>query len=201
VLLGGDGDDAVNGGRGSDVAELGTGDDTFTWNPGDGSDTVEGNAGVDTMEFNGANASETMSLATAGSRVRFVRDVAAVTMDFATVETFALRTLGGTDRLTVGDLSGSDLDRADIDLSATGGAPDGLADAVTVDGTADKDHVKVETGDGLTTVNGLHTEVRVGGSDTEFDHLQIDTLGGRDKVTISGKSAALIQVSTDLGEQ
>jgi hypothetical protein len=201
VLLGGDGDDAVNGGRGSDVAELGTGDDTFTWNPGDGSDTVNGNAGVDTMEFKGANVSETMSLAAAGSRVRFVRDVAAVTMDFATVETFALRTLGGTDRLTVGDLSGSDLDRADIDLSATGGAPDGLADAVTVDGTADKDHVKVETGDGLTTVNGLHTEVRVGGSDADVDHLQIDTLGGRDKLTISGKSAALIQVSTDLGEQ
>jgi Ca2+-binding RTX toxin-like protein len=42
VLLGGDGNDHVDGNRGNDVALLGAGDDIFTRDPGDGSDVVEG---------------------------------------------------------------------------------------------------------------------------------------------------------------
>ena len=55
TLLGGDGNDSIDGSSGSDMALLGAGDDTFVWDPGDGSDIVEGQDGTDTMLFNGAN--------------------------------------------------------------------------------------------------------------------------------------------------
>ena len=46
-------DDTVIGGKGTDTAFLGAGNDTFIWNNGDGSDVVEGQAGFDTLVFNG----------------------------------------------------------------------------------------------------------------------------------------------------
>src|SRR5919197_754889 len=45
-LLGGDGNDFIDGNQGNDVALLGTGNDTFQWDPGDGNDAVEGQAGT-----------------------------------------------------------------------------------------------------------------------------------------------------------
>src|SRR5204863_332834 len=83
LLFGGDGNDIINGGRGNDVAFMGAGDDTFVWNPGDGSDTVEGQDGVDTLQFNGSNIGEKIDLSANGARLRFTRDVAAITMDVA----------------------------------------------------------------------------------------------------------------------
>ena len=81
IITGSAGNDLVNGGRGNDTAFLGAGDDTFVWNPGDGSDIVEGQAGTDTMLFNGANVNENINISANGSRVRFTRDVANITMD------------------------------------------------------------------------------------------------------------------------
>ena len=62
MLIGGDGNDFVDGDQGNDVAFLGAGDDTFQWDPGDGNDTVEGQAGTDTLLFNGSNASENIDI-------------------------------------------------------------------------------------------------------------------------------------------
>src|SRR5439155_53594 len=56
LLLGGDGTDSIDGNGGNDLALLGAGDDTFAWDPGDGSDTVERQYGADTMLFNGSTA-------------------------------------------------------------------------------------------------------------------------------------------------
>ena len=64
----------------------GTGDDTFVWNPGDGSDTVEGQDGTDTLQFNGANINEKIDISANGTRARFTRDVANITMDINSVE-------------------------------------------------------------------------------------------------------------------
>jgi Ca2+-binding RTX toxin-like protein len=97
TLIGGDGNDSVIGGRGDDVALLGSGNDTFTWNPGDGSDIVEGQDGVDTLLFNGSNANERIDISANGSRVRFTRDVASVTMDLNGIEHIQLNALGGAD--------------------------------------------------------------------------------------------------------
>ena len=97
ILLGGDGNDFVDGQQGNDTAFLGAGDDTFQWDPGDGSDVVEGQAGADAMRFNGSNANENMEASANGGRVRFTRDIAAITMDLNDVESIVAKTLGGAD--------------------------------------------------------------------------------------------------------
>ena len=81
TITGSGGDDTLVGGAGNDILSGGAGDDTFIWNPGDGNDTVEGQAGTDTLLFNGANISELFDISANGSRLRFTRNVANITMD------------------------------------------------------------------------------------------------------------------------
>ena len=96
ILLGGDGNDFADGNQGNDVALLGAGDDSFQWDPGDGSDVIEGQDGIDAMAFNGSNVNENMDVSANGSRVRFTRDVAAITMDLNDVESIVAKTFGGS---------------------------------------------------------------------------------------------------------
>jgi hypothetical protein len=84
----------VIGARGNDVAQLGSGDDTFVWNPGDGSDTVEGQAGVDTLLFNGANVAENVTISANGERALFTRNVANIAMDLNGIEHIQFNALG-----------------------------------------------------------------------------------------------------------
>ena len=59
------------------------------------------------------------------------RDVAAVTMDLNGSMQCNVDTLGGADTVTVGDLTGTDLSAANVDLSGTpAGGGDGQADSV-----------------------------------------------------------------------
>ena len=116
TLIGGKGDDHVDGNIGADTAFLGTGDDHFQWDPGDGSDTVEGQAGNDTLDFNGSNAGEQIELTANGNRLRLTRNVANITMDTDSIEHVNLRTLGGADTVTIGDLAGTDVKTVDVDL-------------------------------------------------------------------------------------
>ena len=199
VLLGGRGNDQVNGARGNDLAFLGQGRDTFTWNPGDGSDTVEGQRGRDAMQFNGANVNEQMSVSANGRRVRFSRDVANITMDMNGIENLNVRALGGADTLAVSDLTGTDLKSVNADLSQAAGGGDGAADTVIANGTAHADHVNVGTENNDVLVTGLHTHVRVAGSEAANDHLQINTLDGKDKVNVAADVNQLIQTVVDLG--
>jgi Ca2+-binding RTX toxin-like protein len=83
------------------------GDDTFIWDPGDGSDIVEGQDGNDRMVFNGAAAAEQVDVSANGSRLRFFRNPGNITMDTASVETVDFNALGGTDTITVNDLTGT----------------------------------------------------------------------------------------------
>src|SRR5579871_3563054 len=115
VIESGGGNDTVIGGPGSDTAILGAGNDTFIWNPGDGSDVVEGGSGTDTLVFNGSNANETMTLSANGSRTRLFRDVGNVTMDLNSIETIDINALGGTDNITVGDLTGTGVKQVAVD--------------------------------------------------------------------------------------
>ena len=143
TLLGGDGNDTSDGNAGNDLALMGSGDDTFVWDPGDGSDTLEGQAGTDTMRFNGAGAAERIDLAANGNRLRFLRDVANITMDTNDVETVAFNALGGADTITVGDLTGTDVANVRLDLAGTPGSGDAANDTVIVNGTNGNDAVDV----------------------------------------------------------
>jgi Ca2+-binding RTX toxin-like protein len=201
VLLGGDGNDAIDGNRGDDLGLLGAGDDSFRWDPGDGSDTIEGQAGTDTMLFNGAGVAENFDVSANGSRVRFFRNIANITMDLDDVEKIVTEALGGADNAVVNDLSGTDLTSVEFDLEAAigGGAGDGAADTVTVKGTAAGDDVDVAANAGAVDVTGLAAAVRIEHSEAANDLLKIETLAGNDDVAVGAGVAALIQTVVDLG--
>jgi Ca2+-binding RTX toxin-like protein len=154
LLLGGDNNDFIDGQQGNDVVFLGSGDDTFQWDPGDGSDTVEGQAGNDRLLFNGSAANEIYDVSANGARVRFSRNIGNIIMDLDDIETLDLNALGGTDTLTVNHLAGTDLTSVNVDLAGTlgGAAGDAAVDAIIINGTASPDtfqpHGQRRNGDG-----------------------------------------------------
>jgi Ca2+-binding RTX toxin-like protein len=183
TIIGGAGDDFVDPNRGNDVVSLGAGTDTDQWDPGDGSDTVEGDGGKDTLQFNGSNAAENIEISANGSRVRLSRNVAQITMDLEGIENMNVRALGSADTVTVGDLTGTGVTNANVDLTGFDGNGDGAADTVNVNGTAGADNVDVSSSAGKDVVSGLATQVQVAGGEAA-DNVSVNTLGGDD--TTSG---------------
>jgi Ca2+-binding RTX toxin-like protein len=200
TLLGGDGNDLITGGRGNDVALLGTGDDRFLWNPGDGSDTVEGEAGTDTLQFNGANIAESFDIEASGGRVRFTRDVGAVTMDLSGIEKIAVNALGGADTIKVGDLSGTGVNEVDISVaSAVGSATgDGAADTIQVDETNGNDTIAITGAGTSVSVTGGGTLVSIIGAEGQ-DHLTVNGQGGNDVISAASLPAGIIGLTIDGG--
>jgi Ca2+-binding RTX toxin-like protein len=199
TLLGGNGNDSIDGNKGNDLAFMGNGDDTFVWDPGDGSDTVEGQKGIDTMLFNGAGIAEQVDLSANGSRLRFHRDIANITMDTDGVERVDFNALGGADVVTVNDLTGTDVKEFNVDLAGSlGGATgDGAADDVIVNGTDGDDRIKVNGDDGDVKVSGLVPTVNVLHSEIANDRLDINTLAGTDTVKSAGLATSVIQLFVD----
>ncbi len=199
-LNGGDGNDRIDGNRGNDVAFMGDGDDTFVWDPGDGSDTIEGQDGRDTMLFNGANVEEKVDLSANGSRLRFFRDVATITMDTAGVERVDFKALGAADSVTVGDLSGTDVDEVNVDLAGSLGGGDGAADSVLVKGTNGNDVVFVSGANGAASVLGLAARVNITSAEPANDTLTVDALAGNDIVLGGGLGSSGIQLAESGGD-
>ena len=181
-LFGGDGDDVVDGNFGGDTAALGIGNDTFIWDPGDGSDFVNGDAGQDLLLFNGSNANENITITPNGSRAFFLRDVGSVSMDTDTVETLLYNAFGGTDNILIGNMVGTDVTRVIVNLAASTGGADGLADTVTVNATGLGDNITVTmSASGFILVNGLFTVVEIRNFDAK-DRLIINTGTGDDVI-------------------
>jgi Ca2+-binding RTX toxin-like protein len=199
VFLGGDGDDFQFGDNGNDLALMGAGDDAFQWDPGDGNDTLEGQDGDDTMLFFGSNASENVNVVANGGRVLFTRDVANITMDLDDVEDVDFRALGGADNITVGDLSGTDLTSAGLDLRGPAGGGDAAADTVTVNGTNGDDVFGAAGDAGGVSVFGLHTAVDIFSPEQANDRLTLNALGGDDVVNASSLEADAIQLTVNGG--
>ncbi len=200
TLIGGPGNDFADGNQGSDVAFMGSGNDTFQWDPGDGSDIVEGQKGKDTMLFNGANIAEKIDLSANGPRLRLFRDIGNITMDTDGVETVNINALGGPDTVTVNDLTGTDVDHVNANLAATGGGGDDAADSVVVDGTERRDVIRASGRAGSAIVTGLPATVTVTGAQTPDDMLTIKALGGNDNVDASGLAADAIGLTIDGGD-
>ena len=152
TLLGGDGDDFIDGNEGADIASLGAGRDTFQWDPGDGSDVVEGQDGSDKLIFNGSDVAENIDISANGNRVRFHRDPGNITMDLNGVEEIDFNAFGGTDNVTVNDLSATDLAVVNLDLRNANGSGDGQADTVIVNGTGGDDAFQIASFDNGTGV-------------------------------------------------
>ena len=201
TLLGGDGNDFVDGQQGNDTALLGAGDDTFQWDPGDGSDTLEGQADRDTLLFNGSAGDEAFEASANGGRLRFTRNLGNIVMDTDDVEVVDLNALGGTDTITVNDLSGTDVVELDGDLAGTlgGGAGDGQADSVIVNGTNGADIVDVVGAGTSASVVGLAAQVNITNSEGANDALVVNALGGNDGVTATTLPAGVIKLTIDGG--
>jgi Ca2+-binding RTX toxin-like protein len=197
VFVGGRGDDSVDGNAGADTAFLGSGEDTFVWDQGDGSDVVEGGSGSDTLVFNGFGANEVMAATASGDRVRFTRVQGPIVMDLDDVEAIDVRPLGGTDTVTVNDVTGTDLARVDVDLAAAigGSTSDAQADAVKVLGTTGDDSIAANAVGSAAEVSGLAALVRITHADPAIDSLVIDGQTGVDDVAIDPALAALILAS------
>lgn len=199
VFLGGDGADFVFGDNGNDVAFLGAGDDVFQWDPGDGNDTIEGQDGTDRMLFFGSNAAENVTISANGGRVIFFRDIASVTMDLDDVEGIEFRALGGADNVVVGDLSGTDMKRVDLDLRGPIGGGDGAADTVTVNGTQGADVFGAAGDAGGINVFGLSSAVNIFFQEQANDRLTLNGLGGDDVIDATSLEADGIQLSMNGG--
>ncbi len=200
LLLGGDGTDFADGQQGNDVALLGAGDDSFQWDPGDGSDVIEGQDGIDGLVFNGSNIGENMEVSANGARVRFTRDIAAITMDLNDVESIVAKTLGGADNVVVNDLSGTDVTSVVSDLAVTGGGDDAQPDNVTTNGTNGDDLVKVTGAGPNAQVSGLPAVVSVAGASAATDRLTVNALAGDDVIDASEVAADAVQLTLNGGE-
>jgi len=200
LLIGSQGDDLIVGNQGNDTALMGAGDDTFVWNPGDGSDIIEGQAGLDTMLFNGANINEKIDLSANGPRLRFTRDVAAITMDTDGVEQVNFNALGGSDVINVHDLSGTDVTEVNLNLLSSVGTGDGAPDAINIDGTNGDDVANVVGDASGISVLGLAAQVNIVGSEPANDRLTINVLAGDDVIEASGLAAGGIQFAGNGGD-
>jgi Ca2+-binding RTX toxin-like protein len=199
VFLARGGDDFLFGDNGNDLALMGTEDDVFQWNPGDGNDTLEGQDGADRMLFFGANIAENINISANGGRVLFFRDIASVAMDMDDVEDVEFRALGGSDNVVVGDLSGTDLTRTDLDLRGPNGGGDGAADSISVNGTQGADVFGAAGDAGGVTVFGLHTAVNLFFQEQANDRLTLNALGGDDVVDATSLEADGIQLTMNGG--
>jgi Ca2+-binding RTX toxin-like protein len=199
VFLGGAGNEFIFGDNGNDLALMGAGDDVFQWNPGDGNDTLEGQEGTDEMLFFGANIAENIDVVANGGRVLFIRDIASVTMDLDDVEGIDFRALGGADNVVVGDLSGTDLTQAGLDLRGPNGGGDGAADSITVNGTNGDDVFGAAGDAGGVNVFGLQTAVNVFFPEQANDRLTLNALGGDDSVNASSLEADGMQLTMNGG--
>ena len=176
ILDGGNGNDTVVGGKGNDMAFLGAGNDTFIWNNGDGSDVVEGQAGFDTLVFNGngvASSTETISISANEGRATLFRTQGNVTMDLNSVERIELNALGGTDNITVNDLTGTDVKEVAIDLGADTAGGVGQVDTVVINATHGQT-ITVVDNDGVVTVSGLTNTLTISNFEANVDQLFIN---------------------------
>jgi hypothetical protein len=199
TLIGGAGNDTIDGNGGNDLARMGTGDDTFVWDPGDGSDVVEGQRGADTMLFNGAGGDEQVELSANGKRLKFVRTQGNITMDTAGIESVDFNALGGADDVTVNDLTGTDVTSLNVDLAGTlGGATgDGKADSVVVNATNGNDSIDVSGDADVVKVGGLAPTIKILHPEVANDRLEIATLAGTDTVNTLGLAPGAIQFFVD----
>jgi Ca2+-binding RTX toxin-like protein len=201
ILIGGAGNDVLNGQQGADTMIGGPGDDTFLWNPGDGSDIVEGQDGVDTMVFNGANIAEVVDISANGRRLRFFRNIANITMDCDGVEVVKFNALGSADKVTVNDLTGTDVVAVNLDLATppASGLGDTNGDSVIIRGTENDDVVNVSGSAAGISVQGLAATVNIVGTDPTLDTLTIEALAGNDVVTATDLQAGAINLIIDGG--
>src|SRR5262245_30281936 len=201
---GGTGNDTILGSNGADLLIGGDGNDVFQWDPGDGSDIVEGQDGFDTLLFNGSAANEKFDVSANGDRVRFTRDVGNIVMDLNDVETLIVNALGGTDSVTVNDLTGTDVTQVAIHLSGTTGGTTGdkppATGTVGLNATNGNDIVGILGAGTSIGVAGLQAVVSIDALEAGNDTVIVDGGGGNDTITAATVPAGIAKLTLDGGD-
>ncbi len=111
------------------------------------------------------------------------------------------RALGGADKITVNDLTGTDVRTVNADLAATigGNIGDGQADQVIVNGTNGNDAIEVADRNNTAGVTGLAARVNVRNTDPAIDSLTINGLDGDDIIDAAQLTSNSIVVTLDGG--
>ena len=116
-VFGGLGNDTLRGGAGQDTLLGGDGDDSIIASLGDGVDSISGGEGGDTFEFIGNSAANTFNVGQATGRLTISNDTTTQTIA-SDIELVQITALGGTDRVTVADLTGVGLTEVRLNLGA-----------------------------------------------------------------------------------
>src|SRR5262249_50167647 len=154
----------------------------------------------DVLGFRGSDANENIDVTFSGTHALLARDVGNVTMDLTAMERIDISTFGGSDNVTVDDLSGTGVLRVAIDLAGTlgGTTGDGQVDHVNVFGTNANDLVSVTNSGGLVIVTGLAEQITVDHADAN-DQLTSHGGGGNDTIDARGLAANVIGLILDGG--
>ena len=108
---------------------------------------------------------------------------------------------GGTDTLTVGDLSGTDVRTVGVDLAGSigGTTGDGAADVVIATGTNARDVIEVTGAGTALSVSGLAARIDVTKAEGANDSLVINALGGNDEIVATTLPAGVMKLTLDGG--
>ena len=145
--------------------------------------TIDAGAGNDRLVVNGSTGADNLSVAAAASRL-LVLGAGALPVSAGGVEALSVDPGGGADSATLGNLAGTGVVAADMNLGT-----DGLADNATVSGTDGADNL-VPAKTALTAaVAGLPYALSVVNGDGSGDRLVVSALNGADVVNASGTPA------------
>ncbi|MFL6023907.1 MAG: calcium-binding protein [Marmoricola sp.] len=202
-VYGGSGDDVIVGGSGNDVLAGADGNDELRGGPGvdvlygdRGDDVLDGGIGVDT-EFLGSGADTALWVPGEGSDVVH-GGLGADTLAFSGGSGADAMTLNATGEQAVflREPGAIRMDLDSVELVAV--KPLAGADRLTVNGTDAPESVDVRAEAGHVEVTGLLPRTTILGAE-QIDGLQINTLGGRDRVQLHAGVADLITTTFDLG--
>jgi Ca2+-binding RTX toxin-like protein len=197
----GGGDDTVTGTPFNDTFTSGVGNDTFygeggsdafVWNQGDGSDVIDGGDGNNVLTFNSSGSGESFALSANGTHLQLTRNLGAITMDVTGVQQVNLNAAGGADSVTLNDLTGTNVQVANVDLGA------GEADGVTVNGRSVADNLVANVSAGIVRVTGLGYNINIS-SATTVDTLTIRGNDGDDSIVAVPPIESTIGIVLDGG--
>jgi hypothetical protein len=149
---------------------------------------VRSGDGLDTLALDGSDAGERFDVAADGDRVRLTRDVGDLRIDVDDVEQLRIVALGGTDAVTVGDLSATDVFQVDGDLGIG-------EDRAAVNASNGDEQISVSAFSGAVAVLGP-TFVRFEQPEPA-DRLRVNGRGGED---IISASTAAMKLTLDGGD-
>ena len=227
-IYGGGDNDRLMGGAGDDKLHGQTGNDHYSWSVGGGNDIIieldgEGN---DSISFGGGmtlvgggddarnaaynGADDRVTLQNNGGKLRVVTNVETITVD--NIERVGVVLGDGADRITVNDLTGTDVTHIAVDLGESDTAANLDGNTVTLNGRSVRDTFVVEgwrnavTGTDpivkVTTSNADSSDeqvVLITSSDPASDELIVNGLGGDDCLSVAEDTVNGVRVRDLIG--